>query len=338
MATTVYLPGTLMNLIADLNQELSLLEGGKLRERINARLVEIPHAEQSREPLSPENLDEVEYVPTAGDDGHLESVWRWFALTMLIDPRLGVLHAAGDDRERTAVYHVADLFHRRVTGNPPPKAEWEVAEVLDNIPEGERGDDEELTDPLQAAWAAAAAEMGMLIVVDNVTAAAARSWKGTPASEFERGDLTKHSLIGRALDGTLTPVFNLIGRATGRAFSGGNPAHHVAQGWWLLMLLDLPWELSDESSQSLLQSALGGDAAKRTELRAMLQSNGVDPERVARIDSTVDRLAAMKAILATDEAQRCLAIAAECVERKIAEAAAADDGDEHDSDEESADE
>lgn len=322
MGATVYLPGPLMNLMADLNRELSLLEGGKLRERFHARLLEIPHADQSREPLTLDAFDEsVDYVPTADDDGHLESVWRWFAITLLIDPRLGVLHAAGDDRERTGVYHAADLLYRRSTGNPPPQEEWEVAEVLDNIPEGEGGDDEELTDPLQAAWAAAAVEMGMLILVENLTAAAARSWKGTPASEFDRGELIQHSLIGRVLDGGLTPVLNLLGRAMGRSFSGGNPAHHVAQGWWLLMLMDLPWEMQDEPSQAMLQAALGGDVEKRNELRSHLSAQGVDAARVARIDSTLERLAAMKAILASEEATRCLAIAAACVERGIAKAA-----------------
>ena len=273
---------SLWNVVHHLDFVLPPEPGSQLRSKFSDRLDELPigYDDSWDGPWSHGHFSDDDNRPD-----HLATASGWFSITMLVDPRLGVLPFAETENERVAVYRTADVILRALDGQIDEYDdgdEWEIAASTDDL-----GDDGEWTIIRTAAMSAAWMRLSMGGNVEPLLDGAAGLWSGHSFPRRDRAYFWPEGLgsrIGNGIaDGLVDSILWLFRRLP------KNRGHYYSQARWLLQLMDISWKPEDDAERSILHKLLSGDLAELPAYLDMLKPQWVEPEVIDQLPATFRR-------------------------------------------------
>ena len=283
---------------------LPLQPDEQFRAEFNDRLSEIPRGDDYDESFDAPWIQGRFSDDDNGPD-HLETTHGWYALAVLVDPDLGVLPFAKEEHERVAVYRTADVILRALDGERLDDDEWEIAASMDDLPEGE-----DWSHVRCAAMCAAWMTLFRGGPTEFLIHGAAQLWEGRPLPGNARAYFRPDGLLSRVGHAAWNAFGDAIQRVT-RNFPKGNRDHYFAQARWILQLMDINWKPEDDAERAMLHKLLGGDLSDLSDYLELLKREWIEPDIIAQLPATFQRITALRATVRSAEAAACLKIAEE---------------------------
>ena len=217
------------------------------------------------------------------EPSHLDQVWQWFVLGILLEPYIGCLQFAEDDEERALTRQCALWIYSHVDPNsqpgPPP----------DVVPEDWLPIYDELSLSKLARLAVAMFEPDKNENCGDFFVEGAAMLHEEAPVPMPKGFLAREEAIGmKLLNGSLNlaglfiPWLDLT--------KPGSLAHYYHQAEWMLDLLCLPWKPDCDAERELLNAMLSGQDIDMDDWLQHARNRWIEPEIYERAPVTAGRI------------------------------------------------
>lgn len=223
------------------------------------------------------------------ETSHLDQVWQWFVLGLLIDPEFGCLQLAENDAEHRSVLQAALWLYGHVdaASEPPPNPGLVPEDWLPIY------DEVSVTKVARLAVALFDAENNK-DCGEFLVKCAAQCFDDHPLSLRKAFLARRERMAMRIFNGALF----LAGQYTPLLDSepDGLRAHYYRQAEWMLDLILLEWKPHDEEEQAHFDRLLAGEDFDLEAYEFLLRDRWVEPELFERMPATAAHIRRLHAI------------------------------------------
>lgn len=257
-----------------------------------------PHADQ----LPNVDYDEIRYSE-AEPGSHLDNVWKWFLIRLLVDPDYGCSQVA-DAPQCVVLFqlaaHILDEMDGAATPTPLP------IEVPDEdwLPDADDHSVEMLVDLIVALLQPGREEGEEYKYAVRIPRCASMLWVGRKVEVKQNHPPIgpeRTSKAGRAVDRGLTLLMTPIAKMIGR-YPVGSQGHYNAQANWLIELMNISWVPQSDREQECLSDLLTGDLTHVREYQRLQRARWVEPEDYEFMPGTFRWLGMLRTLIAEAKA------------------------------------
>lgn len=271
-------------------------DSSQLMRKFAQYLERSPHPDQGFALKYDENFS----AATTGT--HLDDVWKWFLIRLLVDPDYGCVHVVNGE-ERATLTRLARQLLAEIDGDDDVEP-LDIEVSLDWDPTEETHSVDKLIRLIAGLMLSDLEQDFEYKLARELSPCAAACWTGHnvpveidyPPLGTEKPESRMAKVISSGLAFLVGPILKLLDR-----LPPGPAGHYCLQVNWLMELMNVSWVPKTDREGELLKEHLTGDTTHTPEYLRLQRLRWVEPADYERMPATFRNIQAIRQILAQSE-------------------------------------